>query len=50
MEHHTLKNINCCLNINNYSYLDTYGGQSPNLYLNVVHFFNASVNYKSVAA
>ncbi len=26
-----------------YSYLETSGGQSSNLYLNVVHFFNASV-------
>jgi hypothetical protein len=27
---------------NIYSYLETYGGQSSNLYLNVVHFFNSS--------
>ncbi len=27
-----------------YSYLETSGGQSSNLYLNVVHFFNTSVN------
>jgi hypothetical protein len=27
-----------------YSYLETSGGQSSNLYLNVVQFFNASVN------
>jgi hypothetical protein len=26
------------------------GGQSSNQYLNVVHFFNASVNYTSVSA
>ncbi len=38
------KNVNNCLNTNNYSYLETYGGQSSNLYLKVVHFFNASVN------
>ncbi len=29
---------------NIYSYLETSAGQSSNLYLNVVHFFNASVN------
>jgi hypothetical protein len=34
MEHHTLK---CKLNTNIYSYLETSGGQSFNLYLNVVH-------------
>ncbi len=50
MEQHTLKNVNNCLNINIYSYLDTSGGQSSNLNLNVVHFFNTSVNYTSVAA
>jgi hypothetical protein len=38
------KNVNNCLNANNYSYLETSGGQISNLYLNVVHFFNASVN------
>ncbi len=30
--------------------LETSGGQSFNIYLNVVHFFNASVNQTSVAA
>jgi hypothetical protein len=44
MEQHTLKNVNNCLNTNIYSYLETSGGQSSNLYLNVVHFYNASVN------
>jgi hypothetical protein len=44
MEQHALKNVNNCLNTNIYSYLETSGGQSSNLYLNVVHFFNASVN------
>ncbi len=39
-----LKNINKCLNTNIYSYLETSGGQNSNLYLNVAHFFNASVN------
>ncbi len=29
---------------NIYSYLQTSGGQSSDLYLNVVHFFNISVN------
>jgi hypothetical protein len=27
-----------------YSYLETSGVQSSNLYLNVVHFYNTSVN------
>jgi len=31
------KNVNNCLNTNIYSYLETSGGQSFNLYLNVVH-------------
>jgi hypothetical protein len=45
MEQHTLKNVNNCLNTNIYSYLETSGGQSSNLYLNVVHIFNnTSVN------
>jgi len=44
MEQHALKNVNNCLITNNYSYLETSGGQSSNLYLNSVHFFNTSVN------
>jgi hypothetical protein len=32
------------LNTNTYSYLETSGGQSSNLYLNLVHFLNTSVN------
>jgi hypothetical protein len=44
MEQHALKNVHNHLNINNYSYLEASGGQSSNLYLNVVHFFYASVN------
>jgi hypothetical protein len=32
MEQHALKNVNNCLNINIYSYLETSGGQSSNLY------------------
>jgi hypothetical protein len=27
-----------------YSYLETSDGQRSNLYLNVVHFFNTSIN------
>ena len=41
MEQHALKN---CLDTNTYSYLETSGGKSYNLYLNVDHFFNNSVN------
>ncbi len=44
MEQHTLKNVNNCFNTNIYSYLEASGGQSSNLYLNAVHFFNTSVN------
>ncbi len=43
MEQRALKNVNNCLNTNIYSYLETSVGQSYNLYLNVVHFFNTSV-------
>ncbi len=32
------------LNTSIYSYLETSGGRSSNLYLNVVHFFNNSVH------
>ncbi len=38
------KNVSSCLNTNMYSYLEASGGQSYNLYINVVHFFNTSVN------
>jgi hypothetical protein len=44
MEQHILKNVNNCSNTNIYLYLEIFGGQSTNLYLNVVRFFNASVN------
>ncbi len=47
MEEHILKNVNNYLNTNIYFYLETSGGQSSNLYLNVVHFFqhqSTSVN------
>jgi len=40
----TFKNASNCLSINIYSYLEKYGGQSSNLHLNGVHFFNTSVN------
>jgi len=39
-----LKNVNNCLNTNIYFYLETSGGQSSNLYLIAVHFFNTSIN------
>jgi hypothetical protein len=39
MEEHAFKNVNNCLNTNIYSYLETSGGQSSNLNLYVVHFF-----------
>jgi hypothetical protein len=35
-------NVNNCLNTTIYSYLETSGGQSCNLCLNVLHFFNTS--------
>jgi hypothetical protein len=38
MEQRTSKNVNNCLNTTIYSYLERSGGQSSNLYLNVVHF------------
>ncbi len=38
MEQRTLKNVNNCLNTNVYSYLETSGGKSYILYLNVDHF------------
>jgi hypothetical protein len=44
MEYHTLKNVNICLNTNIYSHLEISGGQTSNLCLNGVHFFNTSVN------
>jgi len=50
MEQCTLKDVNNCLSTNIYSYLETSGGQSSNIQLNVVHFFNASVNKTSAVA
>ncbi len=43
MEQGTLK-INNCLNTNIYSCSETSSAKGYNLYLNVVHFFNTSVN------
>jgi hypothetical protein len=50
LEQRTLKFVNNCLNTNIYSYLETSGGQSFNLYINVVHFLNISLNKTPVAA
>jgi hypothetical protein len=50
MEQDALKIVNNYLNTSIYSYLETSGGQSYNLYLNVIHFFNAVVNQTSVTA
>ncbi len=44
MEQRILKNVNNGLNTYIYSYLETSGGQNCNIYLNLVHFFNTSVN------
>ncbi len=41
MEQHAFKDINNCLNTNNYSYLDISGGQRPKPYLNTVDFLNS---------
>ncbi len=50
MEQRALNNVNSCWNIDISFYLETSGGQSCNLYFNVVNFFNTSVNWTSVAA
>jgi hypothetical protein len=44
MEQWALKNVNNCLSTYISFSLHTSGGQNYNLYLNVVHFFNTSVN------
>jgi hypothetical protein len=44
MEKHAFKNVNNCWNTNISFYLKTSCGQSSNLDLSVVHFFNTSVN------
>ncbi len=46
MEQHALKNGE----MPTFTLTETPGGQSSNLYLNVVHFFYTSVNKASVAA
>jgi hypothetical protein len=46
----SLKNVNNCWNNNIYCDLETSGGKISNLYLNVVHYFNTSVNSASVVA
>jgi hypothetical protein len=38
IEQHALKSVNNYLNTNIYSYLETSGGQSSNLYLDTVPF------------
>jgi hypothetical protein len=38
------KNVNNCMNTNISFFFETSGGQSYKLYLNVVHFFNTSIN------
>ncbi len=38
------------MNTNIYSYLETSGGQSSNLHLNVAHFLNTRADEKSMAA
>ncbi len=44
MEQRAWKYVNNSLNTNIYSYFETPGGKSYNIYLNVVHFFITSVN------
>jgi len=44
MEQRTFENVNNYLNTNIYPYLETSAVQSYYIYLNVVHFFNTSVN------
>jgi hypothetical protein len=43
-EQRTFKNVSNSLNTNIYFYLETFGCQSFNLHLNVVQFFNTSVD------
>jgi len=44
MEQRTLRTLNNHLNTNIYSYLETSCGKSFNLYVNLGHFFNTSLN------
>jgi len=50
MEQQDLKIVSNFLNTKMNSYLETSGGQTSNLYLIVVHFFNIRVNWTSVEA
>jgi hypothetical protein len=50
MSQQALKDGKNCLNTNIYSYLETSGSHSSNLYINVVHFFSLIFNKTSVAA
>jgi hypothetical protein len=45
-----IKNVSNYMNANIYSNLETSSGQSFNLYLIFVPFFNTSVNWTSAAA
>jgi hypothetical protein len=44
MKQHILKIVNNCLNTNIYSYLETSGVQTNNIFSNAVNLFNTSVN------
>ena len=44
LEQRTLKFVNNCLNTNIYSYLETSGGESSKLDLNVVHFLHTGAH------
>ncbi len=44
IKQYAIRNVNNCWNTNTHSHLETSGGQSSNPYLDVVHFFNTSIN------
>ncbi len=44
MKQQALSNVNNCFNTNIHSYLATSGAKSYNLYLNIVYFFNNTLN------
>ncbi len=44
MEQHAFENVNSCWNTQITFYLETSGSENSIRYLNVVHFFNTSVN------
>ncbi len=51
MEHRAQKNVNCCWNTKlSFTLRYLFVGQNFNTYLNVVHFFNISVNKISMSA